>query len=90
MSLIRKFDKPDISLTITCNPQCPEIKDNLGGCLIEFRPDPVAKTLNLDVKEVLKDLIQNKIFGNIAYTGVIEFQKRGLPHSDIQNLMQKL
>ncbi|KMQ90800.1 hypothetical protein RF55_9409 [Lasius niger] len=81
MSMVRKFGKPDIFLTMTCNPQCPEIKDNLDGCLIEFRPDLVAKTFNLDVKEVLKDLIQNKIFGNIiAYAGVIEFQKRGLPH----------
>ncbi|XP_077277509.1 uncharacterized protein LOC143905793 [Temnothorax americanus] len=81
MSLVRKFGKPDIFLTMTCNPQCPEIKDNLDGCLIEFRPDLVAKTFNLDVKEVLKDLTQNNIFGNIvAYAGVIEFQKRGLPH----------
>ncbi|XP_024867851.1 uncharacterized protein LOC112452063 [Temnothorax curvispinosus] len=81
MSLVRKFGKPDIFFTMTCNPQCPEIKNNLDGCLIEFRPDLVAKTFNLDVKEVLKDLIQNKIFGNIiAYAGVIEFQKRGLPH----------
>ncbi|XP_071570012.1 uncharacterized protein [Temnothorax nylanderi] len=78
MSLVRKFGKPDIFLTMTCNPQCPEIKNNLDGCLIEFRPDLVAKTFNLDVKEVLKDLIQNKIFGNIiAYAGVIEFQKEG-------------
>ena len=29
MSLVRKFGKPDIFLTMTCNPQCPEIKDNL-------------------------------------------------------------
>ncbi|XP_071582165.1 uncharacterized protein [Temnothorax nylanderi] len=60
MSLVRKFGKPDIFLTMTCNPQCPEIKNNLDGCLIEFRPDLVAKTFNLDVKEVLKDLIQNE------------------------------
>ncbi|KMQ84000.1 hypothetical protein RF55_18619 [Lasius niger] len=70
MSLVRKFDKPDIFLTMTGNPQCPEIKD-LDGCLIEYRPDLVAKTFSLDVKEVIKDLIQNKIFGNIiAYAGV--------------------
>ncbi|KMQ87777.1 hypothetical protein RF55_12854 [Lasius niger] len=81
MSLVRKFGKPDIFLTMTCNPKCPEIKNNLDGCSIEFRPDLVAKTFNLDVKEILKDLIQNKIFGKIiAYAGVIEFQKRGLPH----------
>ncbi|KMQ81627.1 helitron helicase-like protein, partial [Lasius niger] len=81
MSLVRKFGKPDIFLTMTCNPKCPEIKDNLDGCIIEFRPDLVAKKFNLDVKEVLKDLIQNNIFGNIiAYAGVIEFQKRGFPH----------
>lgn len=80
MCLVRKFGKPDIFL-MTCNPRCPEIKDNLDGCLIEFQPNLVAKTFNLDVKEVLKDLIQNTIFRNIiAYASVIKFQKRGLPH----------
>ncbi|XP_071581345.1 uncharacterized protein [Temnothorax nylanderi] len=81
MSLVRKFGKPDIFLTMTCNPQCPEIKENLDGCPLEYRPDLVAKTFSLDVKEIMKDLIQNGIFGNIiAYAGVIEFQKRGLSH----------
>ena len=41
----------------------------------------VAKTFNLDIKEILKELIDKKIYGKIiAYAGVIEFQKRGLPH----------
>ncbi|XP_071651759.1 uncharacterized protein [Temnothorax longispinosus] len=81
MSLVRKFGKPDIFITMTCNPQCPEIKENLDGCPVEYRPDLVAKTFSLDVKEVLKDIVQNRILGNvIAYAGVIEFQKRGLPH----------
>ncbi|XP_071582449.1 uncharacterized protein, partial [Temnothorax nylanderi] len=81
MSLVRKFGKPDIFLTMTCNPQCPAIKENLDGCPLEYRPDLIAKTFSLDVKEIMKDLIQNGIFGNIiAYAGVIEFQKRGLPH----------
>ncbi|KMQ83745.1 hypothetical protein RF55_19215 [Lasius niger] len=44
MSLVRKFGKPDIFLTMTCNPQCPEIEDNLDGCSIEFRPNLVART----------------------------------------------
>lgn len=65
MSLVRKFGKPGIFLTMTCNPQCPTIKDNLDGCLItEYRPNLITKTFSL--KEVIKDLIQNKIFGNIS------------------------
>ncbi|XP_024886657.1 uncharacterized protein LOC112464095 [Temnothorax curvispinosus] len=48
---------------------------------VEYRPDLVAKTFNLDVKELMRDLMQKEIFGKIiAYVGVIEFQKRGLPH----------
>ncbi|KMQ88100.1 hypothetical protein RF55_12473 [Lasius niger] len=47
----------------------------------EYRSDLVAKTFSLDVKGIMKDLILNRILGNIiAYASVIEFQKRGLPH----------
>ncbi|XP_024882171.1 uncharacterized protein LOC112461236, partial [Temnothorax curvispinosus] len=81
MSMVRKFGKPDIFLTMTCNPQSLGIKENLDGCQVEYRPDLVAKTFNLDVKELMRDLMQKEIFGKIiAYVGVIEFQKRGLPH----------
>ncbi|XP_024868730.1 uncharacterized protein LOC112452643 [Temnothorax curvispinosus] len=31
MSIVRKFGKPDIFLTVTCNPQSPSIKENLDG-----------------------------------------------------------
>ena len=30
MALVQKFGKPDIFLTITCNPALSEIKDQLG------------------------------------------------------------
>lgn len=60
-----------------CNPQRSEIKNNFDGCLIKFRSDLFAKTCNMNVNEILKDLIQNKIFENIiVYTGVIEFKER--------------
>lgn len=85
MSLVRKYGKPDIFLTITYNPNCPEIKDNLNGCRLEYRPDLVAKIFNLNVKEVMKDLTENRISGKIiAYVGVIEFKKRGLIYIYLQ------
>lgn len=29
MALVQKYGKPDIFLTMTCNPMCPEIQENL-------------------------------------------------------------
>ena len=95
MAICRKFRKPDIFLTMTANPQWPEIQDNL---LLEVppqpganhqrrkqkacdRPDIVAHVFELKKNELLKDIKKNGIFGKVsAMVHTIEFQKRGLPH----------
>nr|GMD73126.1 uncharacterized protein LOC109173038 [Ipomoea batatas] len=83
MSLVQNFGKPDFFLTITCNPNWPEIKR-----LLEFndeaqnRPDLVARVFHAKLQELKNDIIKKHFFGEIsAYTYVIEFQKRGLPHA---------
>jgi hypothetical protein len=82
MSLVRKFGKPDLFITMTCNPQDPDIVENLepGQSPID-RPDLVARVFNLKKKKLLEDIIEGEKFGKtIAHCYVIEFQKRGLPH----------
>ncbi|XP_031116894.1 uncharacterized protein LOC116020565 [Ipomoea triloba] len=83
MSLVQNFGKPDFFLTITCNPNWPEIKR-----LLEFndeahnRPDLVARVFHAKLQELKNDITKKHFFGEIsAYTYVIEFQKRGLPHA---------
>ncbi|KAB0792783.1 hypothetical protein PPYR_00660 [Photinus pyralis] len=82
MAIVRKYGKPDLFITMTCNPKWKEIRENLmDGQTAADRPDVVARVFNIKHKTLI-DLIVNKgFFGAVqAYVYVIEFQKRGLPH----------
>ncbi len=85
MALVRKFGKPDLFITMTCNPNWPKI-------LHELRPreeandhlDLTSKVFNMKLNALLKDLLQNGVLGTtVADIHVVEWQKRGLPHGHI-------
>jgi hypothetical protein len=88
-TVVRKFGKPNLFITFTCNPEWSEIQAEL----LEFdgnpakkqaarsRPDLVNCVFKLKLAEFLGD-IKNGMLGTvIAMIYVIEFQKRGLPHA---------
>ena len=82
MAIINRKGKPNIFLTMTCNPKWPEIMENLldhqQAC---DRPDIVARVFHLKKERLLDLIVKKKFFGEVAaYVYVIEFQKRGLPH----------
>jgi hypothetical protein len=79
MSIVQRFGKPDLFLTVTCNPKWREISDCLfPGQVAADRPDVVARVFNLKLQEILHDILSNHIFGVvISYVYSIEFQKRG-------------
>ena len=85
MSIVRKFGKPDLFITFTCNPNWSEIKN----ALLEHqtpadRPDLMARVFHLKLKNLITDIVDHQIFGKtLAHVSVVEFQKRGLPHSHI-------
>ncbi|PON70500.1 DNA helicase Pif1-like [Trema orientale] len=83
MALVQRFGKPDLFLTMTCNPNWQEIREELGdNDEIQNRPDLVTRIFRAKLEEVKNDLIKKQIFGRVAaYVYVIEFQKRGLPHA---------
>uniref|UniRef100_UPI00358F89E5 uncharacterized protein n=1 Tax=Myxine glutinosa TaxID=7769 RepID=UPI00358F89E5 len=83
MTIVTKFGKPDIFLTITANPKWPEIQENLlPNQSSNHRPDIVSRVFQLKLKELLHDLLERHVLGHItAYVYTIEFQKRGLPHA---------
>ncbi|KAG3121359.1 hypothetical protein PI125_g344 [Phytophthora idaei] len=85
MAIVRQFGKPDLFITVTTNPKCPEIQNNLlPGQTASDRPDIVARVFNMKLKAILEDITTNRVFGDIlAYVYVIEFQKRGLPHAHV-------
>ncbi|XP_074271005.1 uncharacterized protein LOC141594924 [Silene latifolia] len=83
MAVVKRYGKPDIFLTMTCNPRWPEIERELLPCEeAQNRPDLVSRVFRSKLFELKKDICVRKIFGNVAgYVYVVEFQKRGLPHA---------
>ena len=100
MAAVRKFGKPDLFVTFTCNPNWPDIKNNL--CTNETsndRPDLCARVFHGKLKRLLYELSTVGIFSAapeqqrgkepLALIYSIEFQKRGLPHAHILIILQK-
>src|SRR4030095_5528151 len=82
IAIVRRFGKPDLFITFTCNPAWLEITvELLPGQHASDRPDLVSRVFHLKLKSLLDDILKKEIFGEIlGYVSVIEFQKRGLPH----------
>ncbi|CEP10635.1 hypothetical protein [Parasitella parasitica] len=82
MNLVRRFGKPDLFITFTCNPAWSEIANELlVNQKPSDRPDLCARVFNLKLRALLDDVVKNSVFGKVvAYCYSIEFQKRGLPH----------
>lgn len=82
MTLVERYGKSNIFLTMTCNPAWPEITRELQPHeLAQNRPDLVTRVFRSKIEQLKKIVIKKEHFGPVAaYTYVIEFQKRGLPH----------
>ncbi|SGY77439.1 BQ5605_C005g03639 [Microbotryum silenes-dioicae] len=89
MACVVKYGKPSLFITVTCNPEWPEIKAALGpndkAC---HRPDLIARVFEAKLNRLCDDVFGNKqragCFGVVlTHTHVIEYQKRGLPHAHI-------
>ncbi|XP_022881047.1 uncharacterized protein LOC111398365 [Olea europaea var. sylvestris] len=85
MSIVQRYEKPDIFLTITCNPNWPEIMQELKhNDEIQNRPDLIARIFRAKLEELKNDSYKENIFGSVvAHRYMIEFQKRGLPHAHL-------
>jgi hypothetical protein len=91
MALVRKYGKPDIFLTMTCNPNWEEIKNELKSHQTpQDRPDLVVRVFRAKLEEMKKQLFEEHILGVVkACTYVVEFQKRGLPHPHFLLIMNE-
>ena len=79
LEVVRTIGTPTLTLTITCNPNWQEIQENLkpGQCAND-RPDLAVRVFFQKLKQLKHEIVKNKKYGKvIAYTHVIEFQKRG-------------
>lgn len=85
MSYVRKYGRPDLFITFTCNPQWDDIKNNLfDGQTPTDRHDITARVFRQKVRVLMDLIVKIKIFGDVrCYMYSIEWQKRGLPHVHI-------
>jgi len=90
MAIVRYCGKPDLFITMTCNPLWPEIlAELLPGQTAQDRPDLVVRVFKLKLNALLHDLTKKMVLGRaVAFVYVIEFQKRGLPHAHILLILQ--
>ncbi|KAI8536933.1 hypothetical protein RHMOL_Rhmol10G0295100 [Rhododendron molle] len=82
MAITRHNQHPDIFLTMTANPNWPEITEALlPHQKAVDRPDLVARVFELKRKCLMNEIKTKQVFGKIVgYVYTIEYQKRGLPH----------
>ena len=84
MSLPAHFGRPDIFLTMTCNPRWKEIIENIPEG-VDPNPmvhaDIVARVFYLKWMALMNDILVGQIFGAVlAFCWRIEWQFRGWPH----------
>ena len=91
MAIVRYCGKPDLFITMTCNPQWIELSDAaFPGQTAQDRPDLVVRLFKLKLHAFLHDLIDQEEFDKVVgYVYTIEFQKRSLPHAHILLILDK-
>ena len=86
MAVVRKFGKPDLFITMTCNPKWSEIQSELfPGQSPSDRCDLEARVFYGKLEAVHRDLLDNGIFGRkVANMHVIEYQVTVTQHVSTQ------
>ncbi|GFT92961.1 helitron_like_N domain-containing protein [Trichonephila clavipes] len=90
---VRNYGRPDLFITMTCNPAWPEItRELIPGQNSADRHDLTARVFKVKVQKLVALLTKGKIFGDMkCFMYSIEWQKRGLPYGYLLLwLMEKL
>ena len=67
MSLVQRFGKPDIFITMTCNRMWKEVQGNLKyGEEAQDRPDLVSRVFRAKLELLKTEVTKKKIFGDVA------------------------
>ncbi|KAL3096906.1 hypothetical protein niasHT_028962 [Heterodera trifolii] len=87
MTICREVGKPDLLVTLTMDPDCPELDEMLPtdpeGHRQQWydRPDVICRLFVDKFKELCHDLTVNEVMGPVrGWFYSLEHQKRGLPH----------
>lgn len=79
---VRNYGCPDLYITITTNPNWPEIKcEPKSDQAPRDRHDIVSRVFHLKLKCLIRLLNKGEIFGSLkCFMYTVKWQKRGLPH----------
>lgn len=82
LSIVNRRGRPQVFITITCNPLWPEIVDNLlPNQTASDRPDLCCRVFKYKIGQIIADLKSGKVFSDVDFFFyTIEFQQRGFPH----------
>ncbi len=85
IKIISKYNKLDLFITFICNPRWAEVQWDLSlGIFVEDCPNILAQIFDLKLKELLVNIVDWKIFGQVKWQiRVIEFQTKCLPDTYI-------
>jgi hypothetical protein len=83
MAIVERYGNPTFFLTMTIDPTCPEIQEELRpNETHDDRPDIVLRVFRQRYNELLKDIREGLLFGEQAIY-ILGVQKRGLLHCHI-------
>jgi hypothetical protein len=81
LAIVAEEGPPALFITMTTNPKWPEITAALlPGQTAADRPDLVARVFRMRKDELMADIKAGMLGEYVGEIGVVEFQKRGLPH----------
>lgn len=63
--MVRKMGKPDLFVTVTCNPKWVEIQRELNGAAATTRPDLLARVFKLKLECILEDILERGVLGKV-------------------------
>jgi hypothetical protein len=91
LALPAAFHLPDLFVTVTFNPEWPEMARLMPmHSSIHDHPDVVARIFWLRFSRIMQDIVDNGVFGEVlSYCWRIEWQLRGLPHAHVLIILRQ-
>ncbi|CAE1282322.1 unnamed protein product [Acanthosepion pharaonis] len=85
ITYVRHYGRPDLSVTITCNPKWVEITRELfPGQQYSHRPDLIARVFWLQLCKLMDLILKGQVFGRVkCHMYTMEWQKQSVPHAHI-------
>jgi hypothetical protein len=91
LALPAAFHLPDLFVTVTFNPEWPELARLMPvNGSVHDHPDVVARVFWIRFSRIIQDIVDNGVFGEVlSYCWRIEWQLRGFPHAHVLIILRQ-